>query len=67
MDDTCPGDHHGCTATLEPGANAGYEKRGGRRLADIVTRGDEPISVDKLTTSADGRMAEGFSEEMEKV
>ena len=46
MDVTCPGDHHGCTATLEPGANAGDEKGGGRRLADIVTRGDEPISVD---------------------
>ena len=32
-----------------------------------MTGGLEPISVDKLTTDADGQMAEGFCEEMKKT
>lgn len=60
---SCPG-HEGCTATLSAGDNAGDEKRGGRKLAAMLTSGSEPISVNKLCTDADGRMVEGFSAEM---
>lgn len=60
---TCPG-HDGCTATLKTTDNAGDERQGGRKLAVKLSSGAELISVDKLTTDADGRMAEGFSEVM---
>lgn len=65
LDVTCPG-HPGCTATMAYSSNVGDEKRGGRKLASMVINGDEPIAVDKVTTDADGRMAEGISDEMRK-
>jgi hypothetical protein len=61
----CP-DHNGCTATIKACDNAGDEKRGGRKLAISITNGAEPLNVGVLTTDADGRMAEGFSSEMER-
>lgn len=60
---TCPR-HEGCTATLSRTDHAGDEKNGGRKLAKILITGKEPIFVDKLTTDADGRMCEGFADEM---
>ena len=60
---SCPG-HTGCTATIGFNDNIGDEKRGGRKLAQSLLSGAETITVNKITTDADGRMAEGFSEEM---
>jgi hypothetical protein len=60
---TCPG-HPGCTATMAASDNVGDEKNGGSKLGRMLLSGDEPISVDKLTTDADGKMFEGFSTEM---
>ncbi len=60
----CPG-HYGCTATLSVGDNVGDEKRGGRKLAMSLGSGTEVITIDKLCTDADGRMAEGFREQMQ--
>ena len=39
-------------------------KLGGKKLAKIFCEGPEPITVGKITTDADGRMAEGISEGM---
>ena len=60
---TCPG-HSGCTATISVTHNSGDEKLGGKKLAHILCSGPEPIVVDKITTDADGRMAQGMSEVM---
>tara|TARA_B110000881_G_C18077175_1_gene271794 strand:- start:150 stop:380 length:231 start_codon:yes stop_codon:yes gene_type:complete len=41
--------HPGCTATLEPSANAGNGKPSGHRRANnLVTKGDDLIAVDML-------------------
>ena len=59
QDVTCPG-HSGCTATISATHNSGDEKLGGKKLAKIFCEGPEPITVGKITTDADGRMAEGM-------
>ena len=61
----CPG-HTGCTATLKVTDHAGDEKAGGRKLAQMLLEGSNPITVDKITTDADGRMADGLTDEMKK-
>ena len=63
---TCPG-HDGCTATMKPSDHCGDEKKGGRKLAKILLEGSNPVTVDKITTDADGRMGdEGFSTKMKE-
>lgn len=59
----CPG-HEGCTATISASDNAGDEKRGGRKLASKLKNGREKINIGMLTTDADGRMFDGFSDEI---
>ena len=61
----CPG-HTSCTATIPASANIGDEKSGGRKLAQALRDGIEPIKVGMLATDADGRMAEGFSTVMKE-
>lgn len=54
------------TATIPASANIGDEKSGGRKLAQALTNGIDPIKVGMLATDADGRMAEGFSTVMKE-
>ena len=56
----CPG-HIGCTATIPASTNIGDEKSGGRKLAQALINGIDPIKVGMLATDADGKMAQGFS------
>ena len=49
----CPG-HTGCTATLGATDHSGDEKSGGRKLANILLTGINPMTVDKITTDLDG-------------
>ena len=60
----CPG-HDGCMATLPASAYIGDEKLGGRKLARSLLSGEDSLTIGMVVTDADGRMAEGFSSEME--
>jgi hypothetical protein len=61
-DDVIRPGHKGCTATIGRAENSGNEKLGGNKVAEILCSGLEPITIGKISTDADGRMAEGIAD-----
>ena len=51
---------------MKPSDHCGDKKKGGRKVAKILLEGSNPVTVNKITTDADGRMGKGFSAEMKE-
>jgi hypothetical protein len=60
----CPQHTGSCSATRPPDYNMGDEREGGSQCAKKLVESNEPLLVDRVTSDADGCIAEGFIAQM---